>query len=92
MSSLTFIVPGSPQGKQRPKIVKIGGFSRMATPKATVNYESLVAHTAQAAMQGRPMFDDAVGVELHIACQVPARSTRRPSRTSTTSSRRCSTA
>ena len=26
---ITFTIPGQPQGKARPKIVKIGGFSRI---------------------------------------------------------------
>lgn len=72
MSLVSFVIPGQPVGKQRPKIVKIGGFSRMATPQKTVSYEGLVAHTAQAAMAGRPMFESAVAVQLLIGCQVPA--------------------
>lgn len=68
---ITFIVPGAPTSKGRPKIVKIGGFSRMATPQKTVAYEGLVAHAAQQAMQGRPLFDAAVGVNLFIAAAVP---------------------
>ena len=69
---IRFTVPGQPQGKQRPKIVKIGGFSRMATPKATVAYEGLVAHAAQVAMAGRPPLQSAVGCNVFIDCQVPA--------------------
>ena len=69
---ITFTIPGQPVGKQRPKIVKIGGFSRMATPQKTVSYEGLVAMTAQQAMAGRPMFEAAVAVNLFIDCQVPA--------------------
>lgn len=64
-------IPGAPTGKGRPKIVKIGGFSRMATPQKTVAYEGLVAHAAQQAMQGRPLFDAAVGVNLFIDAAVP---------------------
>ena len=47
---IAFTVPGAPQGKGRAKIVKIGGFSRMATPAKTVAYEGLVAHAAALAM------------------------------------------
>ena len=68
---IAFHVPGAPQGKGRPKIVKIGGFSRMATPKKTANYESLVAHAAHAAMAGAPLFEGPVGCELTIHCAVP---------------------
>lgn len=69
---IAFTIPGQPVGKQRPKIVKIGGFSRMATPQKTVSYEGLVAHTAQVAMAGRPIFEAAVAANLFIECQVPA--------------------
>lgn len=69
---IAFTVPGQPQGKGRAKIVKIGGFSRMATPQKTVAYEGLVAHAAQLAMAGRPMLEGAVSVNLFIDCQVPA--------------------
>lgn len=69
---IAFIVPGQPQGKGRAKIVKIGGFSRMATPQKTVAYEGLVAHAAQLAMAGQPLLEGAVSVNLFIDCQVPA--------------------
>jgi Holliday junction resolvase RusA-like endonuclease len=69
---IAFTVPGQPQGKGRPKIVKIGGFSRMATPKKTVSYEALVAHTAQLALAGRGLCHLAVAVNLFIDMEVPS--------------------
>lgn len=69
---IRFQIPGQPQGKGRAKIVKIGGFSRMATPAKTVAYEGLVAHAAQQAMAGRPLFDGPVSVSMALDCQVPA--------------------
>jgi len=69
---ISFTVPGQPQGKGRAKIVKIGGFSRMATPAKTVAYEGLVAHAAQHAMNGRPLLEGPVCVELQLLCQIPA--------------------
>lgn len=69
---IRFTIPGQPQGKGRPKVVKIGGLTRMATPAKTVAYEGLVAHAAQQVMAGRPMLDGALAVEMLIACQVPA--------------------
>ncbi|ALV06684.1 RusA family crossover junction endodeoxyribonuclease [Roseateles depolymerans] len=71
MSAVTFVVPGQPQGKGRAKIVKIGGFSRMATPAKTVAYEGLVAHAAQMALAGRPLLQGPVHVRLAVECQVP---------------------
>lgn len=69
---ITFTVPGQPQGKGRAKIVRIGGFSRMATPQKTVAYEGLIAHAAQQAMAGAALLDGPVDVEVLIDCQVPA--------------------
>ena len=69
--AIAFTVPGQPQGKGRPKIVKIGGFSRMATPQKTVAYEGLIALAAQEAMAGRPMIDGPVSATIAIDCQVP---------------------
>jgi len=69
---IEFTVPGAPQGKGRPKVVKIAGFTRMATPAKTVAYEGLVAHAAQAAMAGRPMFDAAVACTVTLHCPIPA--------------------
>jgi Holliday junction resolvase RusA-like endonuclease len=69
---IAFVVPGIPQGKGRAKIVKIGGFSSMATPAKTVAYEGLVAHAAHQAMLGRALLDEAVSCNIDIDCQVPA--------------------
>ena len=69
---IAFCVPGAPTGKGRPKIVKIAGHSRMATPQKTVAYEGLVAHAAQQAMAGRPLLEHAAGVNIFIDAPVPA--------------------
>lgn len=69
---ITFTIPGAPQGKGRPKVVKIGGFTRMATPAKTVAYEGLVAHAATLAMAGHALLEGACMVEMDITCPVPA--------------------
>lgn len=69
---IAFTVPGAPTGKGRAKIVKIGGFSRMATPAKTIAYEGLVAHAAQQAMAGAPLLEHAAGVNIFIDAPVPA--------------------
>jgi Holliday junction resolvase RusA-like endonuclease len=71
INAVCFTVPGEPQGKGRAKIVKIDGFSRMATPAKTVAYEGLVAHAAQEAMRGAPLLLDACRIELDVLCSVP---------------------
>ena len=40
--TITFTVPGSPQGKMRPRVVKRGNFVQTYTPDKTVSYENLV--------------------------------------------------
>lgn len=69
---IAFTIPGKPQGKMRAKVVKIGGFTRMATPQKTVAYEGLVAHSAKVAMDGHALFDCPMAVNLFIDCEVPA--------------------
>ena len=49
-----------------------GGHASLYTPAKTANYEGLVAHAAQAAMAGRPMFDGAVACNVFIDAPVPA--------------------
>lgn len=69
---ITFTVPGAPQGKGRPRIVKIGAFTRLAADKKTASYEGLVAHAAHVAMAGRPMLDGPIGCSVFIDAPVPA--------------------
>jgi Holliday junction resolvase RusA-like endonuclease len=55
MRALAFTVPGEVRGKGRPRIVKIGGFSRMAADRKTATYENLVALVAMEAMTAAGM-------------------------------------
>lgn len=41
------IIYGEPMGKQRPRVVSRGGFTRAYTPEKTVNYETLIRLTWQ---------------------------------------------
>lgn len=69
---ITFIVPGQPQGKGRPRVGKVGQHARMYTPQKTVAYEGLIALACQQAMAGRPMLDGPVSAAIAIDCAVPA--------------------
>lgn len=69
---IEFTVPGPPQGKGRAKVVKIAGFTRMATPAKTVAYEGLVAHVAQVAAAGNSLIQGAAGCNVFIDAPVPA--------------------
>ena len=72
MEEVMFVIPGQPIGKGRPKVDTRGKFARVYTPEKTANYEGLVAHSAQAAMNGRPLFLGAVSVQLDIRLRIPA--------------------
>ena len=71
MRAVTFVVPGQPVGKGRPRVGKIGAHARLLTPEKTVNYEGLVAMAAQQAMQGRELITGPVMVEMDITVQIP---------------------
>jgi Holliday junction resolvase RusA-like endonuclease len=76
MSALAFTVPGVVRGKGRPRIVKIGGFSRLTADKATATYENLVALAAREALGTADAFEGPVCVTL-AARIVPAASSSR---------------
>lgn len=80
MEPLIFSVPGEVRGKGRPRIVKIGGFSRMTADKATVSYESLVRLAAEQARGRRPPFECPLSVTLRARI-VPATSASKKAQT-----------
>lgn len=71
LKPVSFVVPGEPVGKGRPRVSTIGGHARMFTPKKTANYETLIAMAAQQAMAGRELINGPVMVELFIMVSVP---------------------
>jgi Holliday junction resolvase RusA-like endonuclease len=79
MSRLAFTVPGEPRGKGRPRIVKVRGFSRMATDAQTASYENLVALAAQQALGGREPLDGALAMSVAVKL-TPAPSASRKGR------------
>lgn len=76
MTALAFTVPGPVRGKGRPRIVKIGGFSRMKADEQTASYENLVTLAARQAMGSAPPLEGPVCVAL-TARFVPAASASR---------------
>lgn len=42
---VTFVVPGKPFGKQRPRVIRRGRFTTTYTPKETVEYENKVRNS-----------------------------------------------
>lgn len=56
---IKFIIPGEPQGKARPRVVRMkSGRSMSYTPDKTVAYEELVRQRFLAEAQGRRFADD----------------------------------
>ncbi len=47
---ISFIIPGRPQGKGRPRFTTRGGHARTYTPEATLTYESWIKVTAMQAL------------------------------------------
>ena len=68
MKTVTFVIPGKPFGKQRPRATRGG---RMYTPAATVAFERIVGQIAMEHFQ-TPM-TGAVGLEI-VATFAPAAS------------------
>ena len=69
--TLTFTIPGEPTAKGRPRATTVNGQARLYTPKKTVNYESLVALSAQQAMGDRTIFDGPVSLGINAVFQIP---------------------
>lgn len=68
MKSIEFSIPGPPQGKARPRVVRAkSGISLTYTPDNTVRYEELTRLRYQAAANGFKFPDDA-----RIAVQITA--------------------
>lgn len=65
MRQIKFSIPGQPFGKQRPRVVNRGSFSKAYTPKETVSYENLVKLMYQQAAKDR-MFKDGDMLDVRI--------------------------
>lgn len=68
---VTFLVPGEPVGKGRPRIGKVGAHARMFTPAKTASYEGLIALAGTNAMDGRTLLECPVMVEMRIILAIP---------------------
>jgi Holliday junction resolvase RusA-like endonuclease len=61
MAAITFIIPGKPFGKQRPRATARGGFARVYTPRETVSFERQVGAIAH------PLFDHPITGPVRVA-------------------------
>ena len=72
MTVVSFIIPGTPVGKGRPRFARQGAFVRTFTPEKTASYENLVKVKAEEAMNGRAVIEGAVSVEIALYVTPPA--------------------
>lgn len=73
MNAVSFTIPGPPQGKARPRVVRAkSGISLTYTPDKTVRYEELVRIRYKSAAQGFRFPDDAqIGIQITAWYPVP---------------------
>lgn len=76
---ISFEIPGSPQGKARPRVVRAkNGMSMTYTPDKTVAYEELVRLRFKAAAQGFRFPDDAqLAIQITAYYPVPKSKSKR---------------
>lgn len=69
---VNFTILGQPFGKQRPRVVSRGGFSKAYTPKETVNYENFVRFAYIDEAKGFKFPDEAqLSVEITAYYAIP---------------------
>lgn len=68
---ISFLVPGNPVAKGRPKFARRGNYVQTYSPEKTASYENLVKLAAQKAMNGQGLFDSPVSVDIWLYVQVP---------------------
>lgn len=72
MTVVRFHVPGTPQGKGRPRASRQGGNIRLYTPSATVAYEGLIGLYGGEAMAGRELIAGPVHLVVTATFPIPA--------------------
>lgn len=70
MTEIVIQLPGTPQGKGRPRFVRATGHA--FTPSRTRSYESLLQGAAIEVMRGRQMIDGEVAVSVEAYFPIPA--------------------
>lgn len=72
MSEVSFVVPGTPVAKGRPRFARRGNFVSTYTPEKTASYENLVKLYASQAMQGKDLITGPVEVRVFLFVKPPA--------------------
>jgi Holliday junction resolvase RusA-like endonuclease len=71
MVVIRFEIPGVPVGKGRPRFARRGKHVTAYTPEKTASYENLVKMYAHEAMNGAPVMDGPVRVNLSLLVTPP---------------------
>lgn len=66
---ITFTLPGAPLGKERVRLHRATG--RLYTPERTLNYEARIAAAGQLAMNGRPLLDGPLVLDVCAYVAIP---------------------
>ncbi len=72
MAAVSFVIPGAPTGKGRPRLSARNGFAHAYTPKLTRTREGIVASLAMDAMAGRVATTHPVVVLVAVEAPIPA--------------------
>lgn len=67
----TFIVPGEPRGKMRPKASNFGGHSRVYTPSKQIEYENWIRCCYREKYQNEPALEGPLCVQVHVHMGIP---------------------
>lgn len=67
----SFVIPGIPVAKGRPRLTTRGGFARAYTPDKTRRFETMVADVARAAIGPIDPYSGAVELEAHFSLPIP---------------------
>jgi len=68
---VSFVVPGAPRGKGRPRFARRGNYVTTHTDKNTVSYENLIKFAASTAMCGGPPTDRPCELVVKIYVPIP---------------------
>jgi Holliday junction resolvase RusA-like endonuclease len=72
MEAISFIIPGQPVAKGRPRFSTAGRFPRAFTPAKTANYTAWCKSCAADAMAGRPLMTGPVWLSLNMYFETPS--------------------
>lgn len=68
---ISFVIPGPPRGKGRPKFARGGAFTRVYTDAKTMAYEDQVKFYGSTAMNGRQPIEGPVVLEVVATFEIP---------------------